>query len=178
MRKLLLILLTITFIGCVESDDQDPFDFPVALNGHFDYTINGESSPYASSKTFTIDCNSKLETKTNSFAKFTNGKVEYVYTNSKGRQAVEYQASTLNNNLHELKREDIRASIIYEYPIWINCVTAEHVKQEYVSSFQQYWTIEIIKRDERNNIVKFLLIPDRSNNVKNTYTKNILFVKR
>ena len=167
MKRYILLLLAITFIGCHTHDDDDEIielyltETP-AIFGYFNYT-NGtdysiyNNTPFAKDVTRRVECidPNRTEDLKRSYVRFTPGDVEYYYYNSKGQKKIEFKANVSNNlSLKNIYKERGN-TITYSNPIWNNhrgCnTTVRHLDGD------TKYSLKVFKLDERNNIIAFTI---------------------
>ena len=166
MKRYILLLLAITFIGCHTHEDDDEIielyltETP-AIFGYFNYTNANSYSiynntPFAKDVTRRVGCidPSRTEDLKRSYVRFTPGDVEYYYYNSKGQKKIEFKADVSNNlSLRTIFNE--RNSITYSNAIWNNprgcTTTVRHLNGN------TNYSLKVFKLDERNNVIAFTI---------------------
>jgi hypothetical protein len=166
MKKYILLLLAITFIGCHTHEDDDEiielyFTETPAIFGNFNYT-NGtdysiyNSTPFTNNVTRRVQCSSPFRTEDlkRSYVKFTPNTVQYYYYNSRGQKRSEFQANVSNNlSLRNIFNE--RNSMTYYNPIWNNptgCpTTVNHLNGD------TNYSLKVFKLDKSNNVIAFTI---------------------
>lgn len=169
MKRYILLLLTITFIGCHTHDDDDEIielyltETP-AIFGYFNYT-NGidysiyNDTPFTKDVTRRVGCidPQRTEDLKRSYVRFTPGdagEVHYFYYNSKGQKKTEF-AGRVSNTLTKKNIYDRNNSLKYTDGIWNNprgCTTTiRHLDGD------TNYSLKVFKLDERNNVIAFTI---------------------